>query len=81
MVYLDEYAGLDPRDWHALKNLVLDAAYGKGGVSVPPRLRRHPAAQHLQSYLDTLDQKHLDDAARALCPLWPDTAWLALTKS
>ena len=81
MVLLPEYAGLEPQDWHALKDLVLGAAYGAGEISIPPRLRSHPAAQHLQSFLTSRDKKHLDKAAEALCPLHPDTAWLALMKS
>ena len=75
------YAGLKPSDWHALKSLVLSAARGAKDISVPPHLRTHEAGEALASYLTTGDRQFLDSAAKALCPLYPDKAWLALEKS
>ncbi|QLO40566.1 hypothetical protein HV213_32820 (plasmid) [Klebsiella sp. RHBSTW-00484] len=77
----DIYAGLSERDWHSLKTLVLDAAHSPAGISVPPHLRFHDAAKSLQLFVETRDAKHLDQAAKALCPLYPERAWLALAKS
>jgi len=75
------YAGLPPHDWHALKELVLGAARGDKSVSIPPHLLEHEAAQHLGAFVRTRDNSNLDRAAEALCPLYPDKAWLVLEKS
>jgi hypothetical protein len=75
------YAGLGPDDWHTLKNLVLAAADGASNITIPPYLLSHEAAAYLQSFVVTRDKKQLDEAAKSLCPLYPDKAWLALAKS
>lgn len=75
------YAGLDPNDWYTLKNLVLDAAQGVTNIEIPLHLRSHEAACYLQAFVATRDNKQLDQAAKSLCPLYPDKAWLALEKS
>jgi hypothetical protein len=75
------YAGLPPNDWHTLRRLVLDAAKGRIDVAVPSRLIGHEAAAHLAAFLETRDRGHLNRAAEALCPLYPEKAWLALEKS
>ncbi len=76
------YCGLDPSDWHALKNLVLDVAHSNAvSVTPPEHLSDHDVVQLLRQYLQTRDSDFLDQAARALVPLYPDKAWLALEKS
>lgn len=74
------FAGLLPRQWHELKDIVLLASRGEVRP-IPLELRAHPASQAVLQFRETGDRKRLDDAARELCPLYPDKAWLALEKS
>jgi hypothetical protein len=75
------YAGLSPEDWFVLKDIAVAAGYGQPAAEVPEHLRSHPAGKLLHEYASKPRRRLLDQAARALCPLYPDQAWLALEKS
>lgn len=76
------YAGLSINDWHLLKNLVLAAGERHSSpITIPAHLMHHKAALHLQAFLTSGAKNELDEAARALCPQYPEQAWLALMKS
>lgn len=74
------YAVLSPSDWNLLKNFVLDASRGTRPPEVPDRLRSHEAAVCLEEFTRTRNKASLNRAARALYPLYPEKAWLALEK-
>lgn len=75
------FAGLSENDWQTLKEIALAAGYGLPAPPVPEHLRSHPAGKLLDAYAAKPCQRLLDQAARALVPLYPDQAWLALEKS
>jgi hypothetical protein len=75
------YAGLSPEDWYTLRNIAVAAGYGLPADPVPEHLQVHPAGRLLHEFASTGMSKLLDQAARELCPLYPDQAWLALEKS
>jgi hypothetical protein len=76
----DIFAGLAPHQWHDLKNIVLLASQGEVRP-IPLAVRWHPASKAVLEFRETGDHKYLDAAARELCPLYPEKAWLALEKS
>ena len=73
-------AGLLPHQWHELKEIVLLASRGEVRP-IPLAVREHPASRAILDFRETGDRKRLDDAARELCPFYPDKAWLVLEKS
>jgi hypothetical protein len=75
------FADLSTEDWYALRDIALAAGYGLEPAAVPEHLRSHPAGKLLHDYSLKPRRKLLDQAARALCPEYPDQAWLALEKS
>ena len=74
------FAGLLPNQWHKLKNIVLLASQGEV-KPIPLDIRWHPASKAVLEFHETGNRKNLDEAARELCPLSPDKAWLVLEKS
>ena len=74
------FAGLLPHQWHDLKDIVLLASRGEI-KPIPLAIRWHPASKAVLEFRETGNRKCLDDAARELCPLYLDKAWLALEKS
>jgi len=74
------WAGLTPHQWHELKEFVLLTSRGEVRP-IPLAVRWHPAAKAVLEFRETGSRKCLDDAARELCPLYPDKAWLVLHKS
>jgi hypothetical protein len=80
------YLGLSRRDWYRLKDAVLYADSGnvqkrsEGLNQLPRRLQDHVVAQLVRRFLDTNQQRYLQEAALVLTDNC-DNPWLYLAKS
>jgi hypothetical protein len=73
------YTGLDPLDWHNLRDAVLAATYGRA-EEIPSHLDTHPVAKLLAEWRTSGRKSLLDEAARLLAP-GVENVWLFLSKS
>ena len=65
--YKWNYIGLDSDDWHSLKNVIIDASFGKDSrQDIPENILTHETSMLLNNYFDNGNKESLEKAASIL---------------